>query len=247
MKTNWYEQFFHGLALQFWRGAVSAEVTASECEFIESELNVSPGSKVLDVPCGNGRHSIELAKRGYEMTGLDLCPEFIADAEQSCSRDRVRVRLLNADMRQLSFDEQFDGAFCFGNSFGYVDYADTIRFLEGMQSALKPGGKFLVETGMAAESVLPSLQARRWHRAGDVLALTENRYDAVESKLNTEYTFIQNGAIETSTALYSIYTVAEIIRLFSNAGFAVQKLYATTRRETYSVGSPRLLLTTQRT
>jgi len=61
MQMNWYEQFFRGLALEFWRNAVSAEQTAADVDFIEGELGLTIASRVLDIPCGNGRRGVSRA------------------------------------------------------------------------------------------------------------------------------------------------------------------------------------------
>ncbi|PYS08451.1 MAG: methyltransferase, partial [Acidobacteria bacterium] len=65
MRTNWFEDFFHGLALEFWRNAITPQETEQDVNFLETELGLVKGSRVLDIPCGNGRHSLEFAKRGY--------------------------------------------------------------------------------------------------------------------------------------------------------------------------------------
>jgi cyclopropane fatty-acyl-phospholipid synthase-like methyltransferase len=63
MQSNWYEEFFHGLALDLWRKAVTEEQTEAEADFIAGILDLPNGARILDVPCGNGRHSIELEAR----------------------------------------------------------------------------------------------------------------------------------------------------------------------------------------
>src|SRR5205823_7127782 len=160
------------------------------------------GSRVLDIPCGNGRHSLEFAKRGYAMSCIDLSDEFIAEARQSANANGVHLdECIRMDIRDINFQERFDGAFCFGNSFGYLDREANAKFLKNISRSLKPGAKFVVETGLAAESLLPGLQARRWYRFGDIIALSENRYDTLASELHTDYTFIRGGSIECGTAL----------------------------------------------
>jgi ubiquinone/menaquinone biosynthesis C-methylase UbiE len=180
------------------------------------------------------------------MTGVDLSEECISEAIDAGRRNGVPIDLLSLDMSNLPFEEEFDGAFCFGNSFGYTNYDDTTRFLDAVQRSLRPGAKFTMETGIVAESLLPSLLVRHWHRAGDVIALSENLYDPAESLVTTEYTFLQKGEVETNTATYSIYTVAELKRILARNGLIVQNLYATTSREPYFLGSPRLLITAQK-
>src|SRR5213594_3108195 len=77
---NWYENFFHGVTLDLWRQAIAPEQTIAEAEFLIENLDCKRGSHLLDVPCGNGRLSFELAKRGYRVTGVDISEEFIKEA-----------------------------------------------------------------------------------------------------------------------------------------------------------------------
>jgi 2-polyprenyl-3-methyl-5-hydroxy-6-metoxy-1,4-benzoquinol methylase len=72
MQSNWQETFFRGVALDGWRRILNPEMTRTEVDLLERVLGVESGARLLDVPCGNGRHAIELASRGYNMTGLDL-------------------------------------------------------------------------------------------------------------------------------------------------------------------------------
>ncbi len=114
MQSNWQETFFRGVALDAWRQVTTPEMTRPEVDFLVRTLNVGAGAQLLDVPCGNGRHAIELAGRGYKMTGLDLSEEFIAEARAATPA----VRWIQGDMRSLPWIAEFDGAYCFGNSFG---------------------------------------------------------------------------------------------------------------------------------
>src|SRR5215210_8965980 len=78
--SNWYETFFHGVTLDLWRRAIPPKQTTAEAAFLIQNLNCDAGAHLLDVPCGNGRLTLELAKRGYRVTGVDLAEEFIAEA-----------------------------------------------------------------------------------------------------------------------------------------------------------------------
>src|SRR5574341_1288968 len=81
--SNWFETFFHGVTLDLWRQAIPPEHTKAEAEFLIKMLACAPGARVLDVPCGNGRLSFELAKRGLSVTGVDIAEEFIHEARAS--------------------------------------------------------------------------------------------------------------------------------------------------------------------
>src|SRR5258706_16256598 len=80
ISSNWYEDFFHGLALDLWRKALPPEHTKAEADFLVQALHCNVGSHLLDVPCGNGRLSRELASRGYQVTGGDISEGFIEEA-----------------------------------------------------------------------------------------------------------------------------------------------------------------------
>ncbi len=98
-RSNWFEDFFHGIANDLWRKAVTAEQTRAEADFLERTLGKK--RRLLDVPCGNGRHSLELARRGCRMTGVDLSPEFIAEARSAAKAERLRAEFVVGDMRRL--------------------------------------------------------------------------------------------------------------------------------------------------
>ena len=253
LDNDWYKDFFHGVALDMWRRAVSPQVTEAETEFLEDVLAVPAGGRILDVPCGNGRHSIALAKRGYRVTGVDLAEEFIIEARASAVEARagsagsqVNAEFRNGDMRDLPWQSEFDGAFCLGNSFCYLDHSGTIAFLEAVSGTLRPGARFVIDTGCSAESLLPKLQERAWVELGDMLFLSSRQYNAAESRLEIEYTFVRNGVSDKRHASFAVYTAAETRRLLEHAGFATRSLFGGFDKSAYALGSPRLILVAEK-
>jgi SAM-dependent methyltransferase len=217
-------------------------LTVADVDFLEKTFDVKPGGRLLDVPCGNGRHSIELARRGYRVTGIDLSDAFLAAARTELDADWRK-----GDMRELEVEPSaFDGAFCFGNSFGYLDHTGVAAFLSALARALKPGAKLVIETGMTAESILPTLVQKRWHRFGDLMILSENRYDPWESCLHIDYTFVRGSVIETRPTAHYVFTSAELRRMLEAAGFETLSFHAGMADEPYQLGSPRLVIIAQR-
>ncbi len=244
MFPNWQAEFFRGIALDLWRLAMTPEQTRAEAEFLQKALNAGEGSHLLDVPCGNGRHSIALAQRGCQVTGVDQSEECIAEAKNASGG--LAARWIAADMRQLAWTAEFDGAFCFGNSFGYLDPEEGRAFLAAMARALKPDGRFVLETGMAAESILASLQKTRWHKIGDIHMLSENEYHPREGRLDIQYTFIRDGQVETRPSSSYVLTVNEICRMHAAAGLQPLELLGSVDGEPYQSGSPRLILVAEK-
>lgn len=246
MKVNWYEDFFHGIALDLWRKAFPPEQTRLEVDFLERTLGLQPGARVLDVPCGGGRHAVELASRGFRVTGVDLSREAIEEARERAAARRLAVEWRHADMRDLEWQAEFDAAFCFGNSFGYLEPGGMREFVRALSGALKPAGRFVLDSGMAAESVLPNLQEREWTQIGDILFLEENRYHAEESCVETTYTFVQGGVTHTRTGLHWVYTLRELRSLLAEAGLTVGNLYRSLEGEPFLVGSRYLLVVAEK-
>jgi SAM-dependent methyltransferase len=240
LKTEWFETFFQGAAVDFWTRAIPPAITLADVDFLEKTFDVKPGARLLDVPCGNGRHSIELARRGYRVTGIDLSEEFLAAARSELDADWRK-----GDMRALVLEaSSFDGAFCFGNSFGYLDHEGIATFLSALAGALKPGARLIVDTGVAAES-LTHVQ-RRWHHLGDLFILSDPRYDALAGRLDIDYIFIRGGSVETRPTSSYVFTVTEIRRMFGAAGFEVAAANAGYAGEPYQLGSPRLVIIAKR-
>ena len=214
---NWWEDFFEGLAVQLWLEAVPAAHTEREAERIVAALALPAGAEVLDVPCGGGRLSLALAARGYRVTGVDASREFLAHAAASPAASTVAWEL--RDMRDLPWPARFDGAFCVGNSFGYLDDPGNAAFLRATAAALKPGGRFVLETPMVLEQLLRHLQDQPWWRVGEMLLLVKNDYDHRRSRLEIEYTFMGNGRTEVRRGSHRAYRYAELVDLLRASGF----------------------------
>jgi SAM-dependent methyltransferase len=245
MTQPWYEGFFEGIVLDLWRQAVPPERTAADCDFLVRELALAPGARVLDVPCGDGRHAATLAARGYRLTGVDVSPGQIELARRRPATTPP-VEWRRAEMRDLPWESRFDAAHCFGNSFGYLDPEGTLAFLAAVCRALKPGARFAMDTGMAAECILPRFEAHQSAQVGDILFVEENRYRAGESCIETTYTFTRGDESVTRTGLQWVFTLREIRDLFRNAGLPVVAWYGGVDREPFALGTGVLVLVAEK-
>lgn len=246
MDFRWYESFFRGVALDFWRQAIPPEQTRLEAEFLAAELKLPPGGRVLDIPCGSGRHALEMASRGYRVTGLDVSHEQIEEARRLSAEAGLQIEWREADMKDFEGRGELDGAYCMGNSFGYLPPEETRRFIAAVSRSLKPGGRFVMDTGMAAESVLAGLKEREWAPVGEILFLEENRYQLAESCIETTYTFVRRGETVTRTGLQWVYTLRELRALLSQEGLRVESMYRGVDRAPFELGANYLILSAQK-
>jgi SAM-dependent methyltransferase len=240
--AKWYENFFQGIAVDVWCKAVTPEQTRVEVDYLERELSAQPTSRVLDVPCGFGRHALELAARGFQVTAVDCAAGMLEEARRSAVDAGLTIEWRLADMRDLSWECEFDAAFCFGNSFGYLDVEGTRAFVSSVARALKRGARFALDSGMAAECILPRLREREWARVDDILFLEENHYIVEHSCIETKYTFVRDGNAHTQTGLHWVYTLREIRRLLQEAGLQTKHVFGSLDGDPFRLGSSYLLL-----
>jgi len=246
MATEWAREFFTGLVVEMWLHVTPPEQTRREADFLEKALRLPAGAQVLDVPCGGGRHSIELASRGYRLTGVDISTEFLAQARAAAEANQQAVTWEQRSMLDLPWTARFDGAYCLGNSLPGLDAADLLAYLQGVARALKPGGRLALDSGIIAESILPNLKQRAWWQMGDILSLVHNRYDPAQGRLHHDFTLIRAGQVERKTGFSLVLTYREFYQLLGQAGFAEIEGYGSLALEPYRLGSHQLFLTATR-
>lgn len=144
---QWYEELFENYALSYDRETFT-QGTMQEVDFIEQETGFDKSLRVLDVGCGTGRHAIELAKRGYIVTGVDLSSALLARARQKATQAGVAVTFRQHDARELPYTEEFDLALliCEG-AFPLMETDEmNFRILQGVRRALRSPGKLILTT-----------------------------------------------------------------------------------------------------
>lgn len=248
----WYHTFFYGLPQDAWKAAQTDEQTQLDLELLVDTLEFGPGDRILDVFCGYGRHALPLARMGARLTGVDISAEYVTELQTAADAQKLFLRAVEADfltlpMADLGGSAHFDAAYCLGNSFSFFPRPDMLAFLTRVADLLKPGGRFLAHSEMIAESVLPDYQIRNWQPVGDdILFLVENEYDALHSRIDARLTYIRRGDVQTRTAQHYIYTLAELGRLFAEAGLLVLAGYGSVDGDPYALGDEAVWLLAER-
>lgn len=247
IQNEWYTDFFAGLNCAMWERAVTNEWTNAEVDLLLATLNVSPGAALLDVPCGFGRHALELARRGYCPTGVDVSAEFVETLRARASAERLPVRVIHGDALTTELPHAFDGAYCLGNSFGYVDYDGMRTFVQKVANALKPGARFVINSGLVAESILPNFPRTKHFVLGDLTMDIRNTYEVGESYMATELTYTQADRVEQHYFKHYVYTLAEIKRLLAGCGLQPVVVYNSTEQHRYDLGDAQMYLVAEKT
>jgi len=243
---NWYEDFFEGINCEMWERAATKDMTLPEVNFLLEIFGLPAVGHILDLPCGNGRHSVELAKQGFQMTAFDISETFIRSLQQKLIDQKLSISVIRGDILTHSLTGSFDGAFCLGNSFGYFLYEEMELFIRKMSGVLKPGAKWVINTGLAAESFLTKFVKEKTYMLGDLMLDIQNDYDEWSSCLFTTLTYTKHNRKETKRFKHYLYTVAEIIRLLQRSDLETIGLYSSTDKTEYRLGDMQLFLVAEK-
>ena len=147
MKKPWYESLFENYGKNYDKEDFT-QGTLGECDFIEKELGYDKSLKILDVGCGTGRHSIELTKRGYDITGIDLSESQLRRAREKAQEQGLSIDFIQMDARKMTFSSEFDVVIMLCEGGFSLMETDEMNFsiLEGATRALKKKGKFIFTT-----------------------------------------------------------------------------------------------------
>jgi len=209
-RNDWWKDFFSGAVVDFWRRVVPPETTRTEADFLERMLSPPARAQLLDVPCGDGRLSLELARRGYRMTGVDISSDFLEFAREDSRRDGLEIEWCLSEMRDLPWEARFDGAFCAGSSFGFLGDDGDAAFLAAVARSLKPDAGFVIDAVKAAEVILPQFRAEYQMELGNIHFAAANSYDPVSGWMDSRYTIMRAGREEIRQAAHRIYTYRDV-------------------------------------
>jgi SAM-dependent methyltransferase len=171
IRSSWTKKFFRWPIFDPGEPEAMGQA-AREARFAAKALRLRRGERLLDLCCGVGRHSFELARLGAAVTGLDATPAYLAAAKKRLGR-RSNPSFVLGDMRRLRYEAEFDAAVNLWTSFGYFeDPADDLKVLKGVARALKPGGRFLMDM-IDGDWVAESAPPRNWTRRADGTTVLE--------------------------------------------------------------------------
>jgi ubiquinone/menaquinone biosynthesis C-methylase UbiE len=196
--------------------------TLQEIDFLLGELEIHPGASILDVGCGTGRHAVELAKRGYLVTGVDFSTEMLSRAKDKAKAKGVIVEWVHSDATRFSSDKRFDAAICLcEGAFGLLGSADDaleqpLAILRNVSRCLKTGAKVLF-------TVLNGFRVVRLYTQKDV---EEGRFDPLTISEFSE--IIPAEGYPAMRLRERSFVPTELVLLFQQAGMQVLNMWGGT-------------------
>lgn len=205
------------------------ERTKSEVDGVINLLSLKKGASILDCPCGYGRHSIELACRGFEVSGSDINSVHLQKAINTAKEDSINVTFAKESMLDLEYSSKFDAVINMFYSFGFFDTdEENEKVLKNFFNALKPGGKFLMHTDVNVPRILSGKYKEDEQRnllTGKTLRIIDS-YDQQTKRINGAWIIKSDGKEERKDYSVRVYTKEEFEEMCSKVGFSSVVTYS---------------------
>ncbi|MDP9229391.1 MAG: class I SAM-dependent methyltransferase [Bacteroidota bacterium] len=244
---NVNNSFFKSIYKEIWKNIIPEKLTIAEVAFIQEAANLQQGNHVLDIMCGYGRHAIELARKGYQVTAIDSLREYIDEIKDISLSENLKIETIQDDVLNIKLEKKYDLAICMGNSLCFFDYDDTIELLQNLSFQLKKNGIFIFNSWAIAEIAIPLFKEKTWGYSGEVKMLSDNKYLFNPTRIETKSIFIApDNSIETRNAIDYIYSYAEMESMLNKTNFVIKEAYSIPGKKKYAFGDQRLYVVAEK-
>lgn len=217
------------------------EMATEDVNNIISLLKLKRGAKILDLCCGVGRHSLEFARRGYLVTGVDLTAMYIREARREAKREGLAIDFVQQDMRRFRRTNTFGAVINLFTSFGYFKtQRDDVRVAEHMHTALKKGGFFVLEL-MGKEVLARIYQPRDWYELQGAIIMEERLPSSDWSTLENRWIILKGNRKKEFRFKLRFYSAVELTMLLKQAGFRKTDVYGDLAGAPYDSKATRLI------
>jgi len=244
--NNINDAFFQGRYKEVWRQIIPAGLTEAETDFIAELAALKPGAQVLDIMCGYGRHSLELARRGYRVTALDIEAGYIAEINAKAKQEGLSVQTIQGSVMKDLPVGNFDAIICMGNSFAFFKEEDVKTLLSKLASILKPGGTLIINSWMIAEIAIKHFKEKEWHEMNGFRYLISNQYKTDPARIESLHIIMDaTGNKEEIAGIDYIFTLRELRLLLEAEGFSRPEVYSTPRKRPFQLGDGKAYIVTR--
>ena len=200
---------------------LTPQATQAEASMVMDGLGLTPGAQVLDLGCGYGRHAMELAARGLTVVGVDQSLPMLLRGADEAQRRGLDINFVHADMREIDFDAQFDGAYCLFSTFGYFDDETNKKTASLVAKSLKPGAKFMLEV-LNRDYVIGDLPTRVWWEGDGCIVLEEVEFNYFSSRVQSKRSVVFDDGRQVEQEIsVRVYSLHEMGKLLHAAGLRV--------------------------
>jgi len=245
--SNINDDFFDGHYKEIWKTLIPAELTVKEVDFMVPHFNLQPGSRVLDLMCGYGRHALALGRKGIAVTAVDNLSAYVDEVKQTAAAEQLPVEAVCAPVIGFQPAGLFDLAICMGNSLNFFNAADTQGLLGNIAGQLKPGGHLLINSWSIAEIAFSKPFTSSWSLYGEYTFLSRGQVLFQPTRIEVETTTIDSaGNREVKEGVDYIYSLNELEAMLREAGLGLKEVYSIPGRKKFTLGEPRAYLVAQK-
>lgn len=226
VNKNWWNQIFNSMYLKTDGDVVEdPQITSQEIDLFSKILELKLNDQILDLCCGQGRHSLELARRGFsKVEGLDRSHFLIKTARETAKKENLVVKFREGDARKINYvADMFDAVMLLGNSFGYFESInDDLRILKGVFKVLKPWGKILLDLA-DGEYLKKNFMSHSWEWVDKNIFVCRERSLSLDKHrlISRELiTHVNKGVLVDQFYAERLYTKNKILELLKKAGFS---------------------------
>lgn len=228
MESDWYKKIWTlDIQNQSW-----VEDTKRQVDFLAEKLKLKGNERILDLACGFGRHSLELARRGYEVVGVDITPDYIGYACGQADKERLNARFICSDIRDIDFENEFDIVLNMADgAVGYLENdEENLRIFKTVSKALKLGGKHFMDI-MNGSYAITHFPCKMWDAGEKCLTLSNFEWDSdtktlIYGQLDFPYGEPLPVPIMNEGNTIRLYTLDEVGSIFSDLGMSICESYA---------------------
>ena len=247
LEKQWFDKeafWSETMPVLFHQGRI--EKSAEEIASIVTLTGIKEKSSVLDMCCGIGRHSLEFARHGHFVTGVDRTESYLEKAKNAAVKEKLEIDFVKSDMRKYSKPGSFDLAVNLFTSFGYFDDPEDDRtVVKNLYRSLKPGGKLVVEM-MGKEILARIYRERDWSTIEDYIILEDRKITNDWAMVESNWIIIKGNEKFTHKFTHRLYSAAELKSLLLSAGFSNAKAYGGLDGSVYDHNAKRLVIVGER-
>jgi len=212
--------------LHFYEDTLQSERTEHQVDVITAHLAMLPGMRVLDIGCGHGRHALELARRGFQVKGIDRMEGFVALARREAARQGLEVSFEVGDAREIEDVEAFERALCLFDVFGLHTDEENLDVLRRIARALRPGGRACIDVRNRDWMVRALLPVTVMQKGPDVM-VDRHIIDPVSGRLVDYRLMVRDGRTKEARFSVRLYHFTEMRALLESVGLVVTEAFGT--------------------
>lgn len=233
---EWFKDLYDDFRMRTGFGNITEEQTKKEVDFIIDVLGLADNSKVLDLFCGTGRHSIELSKRGFLVTGVEFNSDYLKIANERALNVLTKPKFIQGDVRTTDFGNSYDAVIIMYQSFGYFEDQEDKNILKRIYFCLKAKGRFLLEI-LNRDYILKHFSEVTEKQINGIKVIEKRKYDILKSRINSTITRYEEGKLIAKKMSWRLYSPHEIKNILEGIGFKFIVAYSNLNKDSVNLNT----------